>query len=422
MQELPRRTARKTRREATGEPLTTVSSTSTATKDEDAQRSGLAENDLSGALPQTSAAAASPFLGSSRNSTSGSLVECWICFDPTSTPLNPIVTHRCRCRGSVGYVHQKCIDRWVIQQRNRACRSCGASYQLVHSEYPPGANLPLRPHERRVFLLKFLIKPLLLESAETLCCVLLRFFVLPLLLGLVYSFHRWPLLWRPMSTFAASPERNFSYTASVGVPGSQEVLENEDGTYTLTESFLAWADAILFGLVLCTVMNAVAVGWEKWNHYFRAARERLARETARRAEEGGLARAAAMPPVGPLDFHEENGPAEGVEERAEATEQGGTMILHRRSCRIMRKRRQRVLSSRGGDRNGDLCRRRSRNFCRARMRLTRANLGREQRRGQWQASSTRAATATAIMTTQKAAATRPTDFPSSTGSLTRSTG
>ncbi|CBZ23863.1 putative Zn-finger domain protein [Leishmania mexicana MHOM/GT/2001/U1103] len=322
MQELPRRTAKKTRREATVEPLNTASSTATATKDEDGHRSGLAEDDLSGALPQISAAAASSFRGTRRNSTSGSIVECWICFDPTSTPLNPIVTHRCRCRGSVGYVHQKCIDRWVIQQRNRTCRSCGAPYQLVHSAYPPGANLPLRPHERRVFLLKFLIKPLLLESAETLCCVLLRFVVLPLLLGLVYSFHRWPLLWWPMSTFAGSPERNLSYTASTGVPGSQVVLENEDGTYTLTESFLAWADAILFGLVLCTVMNAVAVGWEKWNHYFHAARERLARETARHAEEGELAQPAAMPPVGPLDFHEENDATEGVEERAEATEQG----------------------------------------------------------------------------------------------------
>ncbi|CAJ1029720.1 RING-variant domain containing protein, putative [Leishmania lindenbergi] len=327
MQELPRRGARKAWREVTVEPLATAaaSPTSTVDKDKDAQRSGSAEDDLSGALPPTTPAVASSLPASTRNSTSGSTIECWICFDSTSIPSNPIVTHRCRCRGSVGYVHQKCIDRWVIQQRNRACRSCGASYQLVHSEYPHGANLPLRPHERRMFLFKHFIKPLLLESAETLCCVLLRFVIIPLLLGLVYSFNRWSLLWQPMATtlsaFATSSKRNSSHTTSSGVPGIQEAWEEEGSAYTMTESFLAWADAILFGLVLCTVMNAVAVGWKKWDHYFRTARARLARETARQAQEEELARIAAVLPVGPLHFGEENDARAGEGERAEAIEE-----------------------------------------------------------------------------------------------------
>ncbi|KAG5473827.1 hypothetical protein LSCM1_04458 [Leishmania martiniquensis] len=332
MQELPRRSTKKARREAAMEPLATAGapSASTATKDDNAERSKSPEEDLADTLSRGSAAEASPFTGSSRNSTSGPATECWICFDTTNISSNRIVTHRCRCRGSVGCVHQKCIDRWVIQQRNRACRSCGASYQLVHSEYPPGAKLPLRPQERRMFLLRFLIKPLLLESAETLCCVLLRFVIVPLLLGLVYSFHRWPLLWWPVSvTMAASAapsERDFSPASSAGVLGSQGGRGDENSAYTLTESFLAWADAILFGFVLCTVLNAVEVGWRKWNHYFRAARVRLARETARQAQEVELARMTAMPPTNPLPSHQERNAAEGAGEGA------GTMDAQARNA------------------------------------------------------------------------------------------
>ncbi|KAG5474117.1 hypothetical protein CUR178_04228 [Leishmania enriettii] len=324
MQEFPRRTARKARREAAADPPATAAPpTSTNAKDDDAQRNGSPEDDLAGGLSRDSAAAASPFTGSSRNSTSGLAVECWICFDTTNISSNPIVTRRCRCRGSVGYVHQRCINRWVIQQRNRACRSCGASYRLVHSEYPPGANLPLRPQERRMFLLRFLVKPLLLESAETLCCILLRFVIVPLLLGLVYSFHRWRLLWWPvsvaMSASAASSGRSFSQASSAGMLRGHGAREDEHGAYTLQESFLAWVDAILFGFVLCTVINAVEVGWERWNDYFRAARARLARETARQAQGEELARMGVMPPANPVHPHQENDAAEGAEEGAEAT-------------------------------------------------------------------------------------------------------
>lgn len=249
----------------------------------------------------------------SQRSSSTEGMECWICFDGTATPHNPIVTQRCRCRGSVGFVHQKCIDSWVIHQRNRACQSCGQTYRLVHSEYPPGASLPLEPRERREFLLKFLVKPLLPELSETICCVLLRFVLLPLVFGLVYSMDRLSLLWWLMTSEPGTRTASGGWerpSPALQTPRPSAGFGEPSGTATAaaappppsppcyTTALLAWADTLIFGFFLCLVMNAVVMGWRKWNHYFRSARKRLLREVARREEED-RARLAAPPPPPP---------------------------------------------------------------------------------------------------------------------------
>lgn len=213
----------------------------------------------------------------------GRQMECWICFDTRTSRANPIVTHRCRCRGSVGFVHQKCIDRWVIEQHNRVCRSCGAVYRLVHSDYPPGAYLPLDAKGRRAFLIKFLAKPLLKEVAEALACVLLRFLGVPFILGIIYNFHRLPvLMWiYPGST-------TLSKVLAVNWFDSPRVLWllNMDAAaaahaeMSYTVCLAAWADTLLFGFVLCAVMDAVVVAYRKWNKYFKNARRQHEREIA----------------------------------------------------------------------------------------------------------------------------------------------
>jgi hypothetical protein len=214
--------------------------------------------------------------------------ECWICFDTRTLPTNPMVSHRCRCRGSVGFVHQKCIDRWVIQQHNRTCVSCGATYRLEHSAYPPDAHLPLDPKGRRAFLFQFLMKPIAKEVAEAVLCVALRFFYVPALLGIIYNFHRAAvLLWivtgdgkwwgRLSSAPAGNPTLLWLFNADVAAATNGEV------GYTVCLS--AWADTLLFGMILCAVINAVTLASHKWEKYFRDARRQHERELASHEQE-----------------------------------------------------------------------------------------------------------------------------------------
>ncbi|KAG5490384.1 hypothetical protein JKF63_00504 [Porcisia hertigi] len=116
---------------------------------------------------------------------------------------------------------------------------------------------------------------------------------------------------------ASAAGLNVKDISSVDVPSTPDVMGDADGAYTLTASLLAWADAIIFGLVLCAVMNAVRVGWEKWNHYFHVCRARVAGEAAGQAGEEGGAQMAEMEPRAPLDFHEENETLENAGGRAE---------------------------------------------------------------------------------------------------------
>jgi len=39
------------------------------------------------------------------------IVQCYMCFDDTDTPDNPLVAP-CQCKGGTRYVHIECLQRW----------------------------------------------------------------------------------------------------------------------------------------------------------------------------------------------------------------------------------------------------------------------------------------------------------------------
>ncbi|KPI90686.1 putative Zn-finger domain protein [Leptomonas seymouri] len=217
----------------------------------------------------------------------GRQMECWICFGTLSTPANPIVTHRCRCRGSVGFVHEKCINKWVIQERNLACHICGAEYRLVYMDVPPGADLPIGPRERKAFLVKFLVLPLLKELAETILCLYLRFIFVPVILGVVYNYHLITvLLWtenRRTIWLMSCVSSAFNHPLLLWLFNIDIVAaSNTEMNYIVYLS--AVTNTFLFGLVLCTVMSSVMMASRNWNKYFKHARRQHGREAAALAQ------------------------------------------------------------------------------------------------------------------------------------------
>ncbi|KPA80541.1 putative Zn-finger domain protein [Leptomonas pyrrhocoris] len=210
----------------------------------------------------------------------GRHMECWICFDSNNTPADPIVTHRCRCRGSVGFVHQRCIDKWVIQKHNNTCRSCGAVYRLGHSDYPPGAQLPLDFKGRTVFLLKFLVQPLLKEIVEALVCALLRFLCVPMFLGAIYNYHRLTVLLWIVTGSATTPETHASSASASPLVAWLFNTDSADVKVSYTVCLAAWAETLLVGLVVCTATTVVSVTSRQWHKYFKNARRKHERDGA----------------------------------------------------------------------------------------------------------------------------------------------
>jgi len=64
---------------------------------------------------------------------------CWICYetlregsanDPTDTIIRP-----CKCKGTLGGVHQECLLAWMVQTNATTCPQCHYAYDLVE-QYP----------------------------------------------------------------------------------------------------------------------------------------------------------------------------------------------------------------------------------------------------------------------------------------------
>ena len=68
--------------------------------------------------------------------------QCRICFQEQKSELIP----PCRCRGSVAYVHRRCLDRWIRFQLGRhlvaspMCEICGFEY-LTQLRFPSFATV-----------------------------------------------------------------------------------------------------------------------------------------------------------------------------------------------------------------------------------------------------------------------------------------
>lgn len=58
--------------------------------------------------------------------------QCRFCLDDTETELNPLI-EPCICRGSVRYVHQRCLFHWIIRdpiQNGQKCSICRTPFTM----------------------------------------------------------------------------------------------------------------------------------------------------------------------------------------------------------------------------------------------------------------------------------------------------
>ncbi|CUG88353.1 zinc finger protein, putative [Bodo saltans] len=82
---------------------------------------------------------ASPPLAQQMPNQSSSVSHCWVCQGEATTSSSSdgaaaavVVPHPvCACRGSLGTVHQRCIDEWVLVHQKPVCPSCGETYKIV---------------------------------------------------------------------------------------------------------------------------------------------------------------------------------------------------------------------------------------------------------------------------------------------------
>ena len=70
--------------------------------------------------------------------------ECRVCRGNAEPPLRPLYSP-CLCSGSIGLVHQDCLEAWLEHSRKDTCELCKLKYQFSpeYAEDTP-AILPLR--------------------------------------------------------------------------------------------------------------------------------------------------------------------------------------------------------------------------------------------------------------------------------------
>ncbi|KAH8396269.1 hypothetical protein KR222_007163, partial [Zaprionus bogoriensis] len=42
-----------------------------------------------------------------------------------------IITCPCKCKGSVGYIHMKCLKRWIMHRRDNRCEICNSPFNIT---------------------------------------------------------------------------------------------------------------------------------------------------------------------------------------------------------------------------------------------------------------------------------------------------
>ena len=80
--------------------------------------------------------------------------QCRFCLDTEGTEENPLIIP-CECKGSIRYVHQRCLDKWRLTEPDRngfICRLCDSVYifplHVLFEEIPD-------PNTWSFFLLRF---------------------------------------------------------------------------------------------------------------------------------------------------------------------------------------------------------------------------------------------------------------------------
>ncbi|XP_072751340.1 E3 ubiquitin-protein ligase MARCHF3 [Anoplolepis gracilipes] len=54
-------------------------------------------------------------------------VNCRICYDPNQEL--PII-YPCKCKGTMGAIHLKCLERWLEESNRNSCELCGYEFQV----------------------------------------------------------------------------------------------------------------------------------------------------------------------------------------------------------------------------------------------------------------------------------------------------
>ena len=55
---------------------------------------------------------------------------CWICYNPIGN--GELAVKPCACKGTMGYVHSKCLVAWITKSKKDACMQCGTTYNQTH--------------------------------------------------------------------------------------------------------------------------------------------------------------------------------------------------------------------------------------------------------------------------------------------------
>ena len=70
-------------------------------------------------------------------------LECRVCRSGPDLPLRPLYSP-CLCSGSIGLVHQDCLEAWLTHSQKEKCELCGLKYKFSpqYAENTP-TKLPL---------------------------------------------------------------------------------------------------------------------------------------------------------------------------------------------------------------------------------------------------------------------------------------
>lgn len=70
-------------------------------------------------------------------------LECRVCRSSAELPLRPLYSP-CKCSGSIGLVHQDCLEAWLEHSKKEKCELCGFKYEFApqYSENAP-STLPI---------------------------------------------------------------------------------------------------------------------------------------------------------------------------------------------------------------------------------------------------------------------------------------
>lgn len=168
---------------------------------------------------------------SSESSSRTTLKECWMCRSSTETNANPIISGVCHCTGTIGSVHQACIDRWVLKHSRPKCHSCDTVYRIEYRCCHP-APVPETFVRKLGLVLWHYLLPLLRRVAYLAGGVSLMWIAVPVIIGLAHY-------------------GDSSWLRSPRSVGWRQQLEG-----------------FVFGFILVSFYRSARQGWEKWLAFF----------------------------------------------------------------------------------------------------------------------------------------------------------